>query len=273
MGLVMIRCPVTGREVPTGIKANRFSFNHSPVFFGHTFCPFCQKNHDWFAKDAWVRELTETHESRRVQRSGAVVAPISSIRSATTSSLSYSGQREGGYPLPIRPAPAASALRMSLGPQISMLKFSLRTAIVAAVVVIGIVAVLVALARPLTENGRSAGGLTAYLDVMPAAIVKGQQTMHGGTTKGPHEYHIVAAISDTASATRVSDATVMAKVSGLGLLGREAKLEPMNIVDMATYGGFFYLPGVDVYTIRLTIQRPGSQQTAILDFNYDHSRQ
>ncbi len=162
---------------------------------------------------------------------------------------------------------------MSLGPQINMFKFSARTVIAAAVIVIGIVAVLVALARPLTENGRSAGGLTAYLDVMPAAIVKGQQTMHGGTSKGPHEYHIVAAIFDTASVTRVSDATVTAKVSGLGLSGHEAKLEPMNIADTTTYGAFFYLPGVDVYTIRLTIKRPGSQQPVILDFNYDHRRQ
>lgn len=95
MGLVMIRCPVTGHEIPTGMKANQFSFNRSPVFFGHTLCPICQRDHEWFAKDAWVCELTERHESRRVQRSGAVVATISLIRSATTSSLSHSGQREG----------------------------------------------------------------------------------------------------------------------------------------------------------------------------------
>ena len=105
-----------------------------------------------------------------------------------------------------------------------MLKFTPRTAIVAAVIVIGVVAVLVALASRLTENERSADGLTAYLDVMPAAIVKGHQTMHGGTSNGPHEYHIVAAISDTGSATRVSDAAVTAKVSGLGLLSTKQNL-------------------------------------------------
>jgi hypothetical protein len=273
MGLVMIRCPVTGRTISTGIKANQYSFNRSPVFFGHTFCPICQKNHDWFAKDAWVLELTETHEFRSAQSSGAAVAPISLIRSATTSSLSHGGQRNGGDPFAIRPAPAVSALGLSVGPQINIFKFFPRTAIAAAVIVIGIVAVLVALARPLTENERSADGLTANLDVMPAAIVKGHQTMHRGTSNGPHEYHVVAAISDTASAMRISDATVMAKVSGLGLLRHEAKLEPMNIADTSTYGGFFYLPGLDVYTIQLTIQRPGSQQPVVLDFNYDHRNQ
>ena len=65
MGLLMIRCPVTGHEISTGMKANRFSFSQSPVFFGRTFCPICQKNHEWFAKDAWIRELTEKHEPRR----------------------------------------------------------------------------------------------------------------------------------------------------------------------------------------------------------------
>jgi len=77
--------------------------------------------------------------------------------------------------------------------------------------------------------------------------------MHGGTSSGPHEHHIVAGVFDTASAARVSDATVTAKVSGLGLLGHEARLEAMNAADATTYGGF--------------------QQPVILDFNYDHRRQ
>lgn len=75
MGLIMIRCPITGREIPTGMKANRFSFNRSPVFFGHTFCPVCQRNHEWFAKDAWVREPTERYESKIARRNTNDVHP------------------------------------------------------------------------------------------------------------------------------------------------------------------------------------------------------
>jgi hypothetical protein len=44
--------------------------------------------------------------------------------------------------------------------------------------------------------------------------------MHGGAPGGSHDYHLVTAIFDAASAARVSDATVIAKVSGLGLSGR-----------------------------------------------------
>ena len=70
------------------------------------------------------------------------------------------------------------------------------------------------------------------------------------TLTGPHEYHIEAAVFDTGSATRVSDATVTANVSGLGLLGHEEKLEPMNIVDTTTYGAFFS----DTYQVSISIR-------------------
>ena len=56
MGVVMIRCPQTGREIPTGIKADREKFRCSVVFFARTFCSICKANHEWFAKDAWVEE-------------------------------------------------------------------------------------------------------------------------------------------------------------------------------------------------------------------------
>ena len=56
MGIVMIKCPQTGREIPTGIKADREGFRCSAVFFARTYCTICQTNHDWFAKEAWVYE-------------------------------------------------------------------------------------------------------------------------------------------------------------------------------------------------------------------------
>ena len=56
MGIVMIKCPQTGRAIPTGIKADRESFRRSAAFFARTHCSICQTNHDWFAKEAWVYE-------------------------------------------------------------------------------------------------------------------------------------------------------------------------------------------------------------------------
>jgi hypothetical protein len=56
MGMIMIKCPQTGRAIQTGIKTDRESFRRSPVFFAHTRCPICRSNHDWFAREAWVDE-------------------------------------------------------------------------------------------------------------------------------------------------------------------------------------------------------------------------
>jgi hypothetical protein len=60
--MVMVRCPETGRAIPTGIKIDRESFQRRPVFYSRTHCPSCRIDHTWFAQDAWV------HEPRLVER-------------------------------------------------------------------------------------------------------------------------------------------------------------------------------------------------------------
>ncbi|MFH1340645.1 MAG: hypothetical protein ABIL01_05430 [Pseudomonadota bacterium] len=123
---------------------------------------------------------------------------------------------------------------------------------------------------------RSAGGLTVYLGVVPAEIVKGpephsaERHMHGGTPRGSHEHHIVVAVFDSTSNARIEDATVTARISGLGLSGSQVTLEPMKIADTVSYGTYFNLTP-DLYTIRVTVQRPGSQPV-VIDFKYDHRR-
>lgn len=120
---------------------------------------------------------------------------------------------------------------------------------------------------------KTAGGLTVYLGVMPAQIVKGHPAMHGGTPRGAHQYHVVVAIFDAVSGVRISDAAVAAKVSGLGLSGPVTTLEPMKIADTTTYGTFVNLPGTDLYTIELTIRRSRSVEPVIMEFKYDHRRE
>jgi hypothetical protein len=56
MGTVMVRCPQTGRDIPTGLVTDRKSFEVMPVFFARVYCPICRIEHEWFAKEAWVRE-------------------------------------------------------------------------------------------------------------------------------------------------------------------------------------------------------------------------
>jgi hypothetical protein len=54
MGVIMIRCPQTGRDIPTGIEMEPEQFKAAPVFFSRVRCPVCAGEHEWFAKDAWV---------------------------------------------------------------------------------------------------------------------------------------------------------------------------------------------------------------------------
>ena len=62
MGIVMIKCPQTGRAIPTGIKADHESFRSSAVFFARTYCSICRTNHEWFAKEAWLHEPSQVAE-------------------------------------------------------------------------------------------------------------------------------------------------------------------------------------------------------------------
>jgi hypothetical protein len=34
------------------------------VFFSRTYCPYCRTDHEWFAKQAWVREVSPAAERK-----------------------------------------------------------------------------------------------------------------------------------------------------------------------------------------------------------------
>lgn len=109
-----------------------------------------------------------------------------------------------------------------------------------------------------------ANGLAVYLRIVPAEMVKGsplhsaEQPMHG-TARAPNEFHVLAAIFDAAAGARVSDARVAAQVSSVALSGAEKTLEPIEIAGRTTHGSFFDLPSPDLYTVKLTIERPSGE--------------
>lgn len=121
-----------------------------------------------------------------------------------------------------------------------------------------------------------AAGVDAYIGFVPAEITRGHATpdpdkrMHEGVPRGSHEYHLVAAVFDANMGERISDASVTAQVSGLGLVGPKKALEPMSIAGTITYGAYFELPGFDRYKIVLTIKRAGTMKPVTLVFTYEH---
>ena len=38
-------------------------FQRAPVFFARVQCPLCDREHEWFAKDAWVSDGPEMRAS------------------------------------------------------------------------------------------------------------------------------------------------------------------------------------------------------------------
>ena len=64
MGAVMVRCPQTGRDVPTGLVTDRKSFESMPVFFARVHCPICRTEHEWFAKEAWCARPSHASRAR-----------------------------------------------------------------------------------------------------------------------------------------------------------------------------------------------------------------
>ena len=56
MGTLMIKSPDTGRDISTGLVADRKSFATMPVFFARVLCPLCNTEHEWFAREAWLCE-------------------------------------------------------------------------------------------------------------------------------------------------------------------------------------------------------------------------
>jgi hypothetical protein len=150
-------------------------------------------------------------------------------------------------------------------------------------VVLGTLIAVLFLSWPANAAGdglyQMASGVEAFIGMVPAEITKGhaptapEGAMHGEVPTGGHQYHLIAAVFDAKTGARISDAAVTAQVSGLGLAGPEKVLDPMKIAGTVTYGAYFDLPGLDLYTIVLTIKRSVAALPIALTFTYDHRNQ
>jgi|GEM_PF-549761 len=47
MGVLLIKCPTTGREFSTGIQVDEETLARVPQEFTHTHCPHCKAQHSW----------------------------------------------------------------------------------------------------------------------------------------------------------------------------------------------------------------------------------
>ena len=55
---IMIRCPTTGKTVPTGLSTEKIKFKSLSEIKIPLQCPACLKLHHWEQKQAWVQKET-----------------------------------------------------------------------------------------------------------------------------------------------------------------------------------------------------------------------
>ena len=59
MGIIMIKCPATGREVSTGIET--MDIEELPPVTAKMVCPACGRVHDWIMTSAWLAHSGEQY--------------------------------------------------------------------------------------------------------------------------------------------------------------------------------------------------------------------
>jgi hypothetical protein len=126
--------------------------------------------------------------------------------------------------------------------------------------------------EPILEQ--SAEGLTAYLGVVPSAVVATHAPGHPERKMHPGERgnaHVLVSIFDGAGA-RVEDAAVDAVIRGERHRGgRRVRLRPMRIEGAVTYGAFVNLASNDRYHMDIAIRLGQSQHETRMRFFFDAS--
>jgi hypothetical protein len=94
--------------------------------------------------------------------------------------------------------------------------------------------------------------------------------MHGGSPATSGEYHVVIALVDAKTGTRITNATVVARVAEVGLAGQEKTLQPMEIAGTETYGDYFEMAGNGPFHISVLIRLAGTSQDIKAEFEHRH---
>jgi hypothetical protein len=104
-------------------------------------------------------------------------------------------------------------------------------------------------------------GVVLYWGLVPAAVVSQQHAldeMHGGPPVGGGAVnHLVVALFDARTGSRIDNAVVQARLSEPGIVdGAPKYLTPMPVNGQASYGQLFGMTGDRSYRFRVTVQVP-----------------
>jgi hypothetical protein len=118
--------------------------------------------------------------------------------------------------------------------------------------------------------------VTIYYAVLPAEMLRNfppgseEARMHGGVPGGGHVHHIQIALFDATTGARITGASVSVMVAEIGLGGIERELEPFQVGNAVTYGGYFDFQRRDLYQIRVRATLPDGGRVIENTFEYRH---
>lgn len=124
------------------------------------------------------------------------------------------------------------------------------------------------------EQGKTVDGMDIYYGVVPAEVIRKQTEkhdpkMHRRRWLHTGSHHLAVALFDAKTGQRITDATVDATVTPLGLAPTERRLEPMLIDQTTTYGNFFdFPPSSSPFRIVLNIKRLNPPAHSVAEFEY-----
>lgn len=155
----------------------------------------------------------------------------------------------------------------------------LRRTLGVAVIALGLIAFLALVffalpAAAATEYEKHADGLTVYLGIVPAELLRGKAdhltTMHDGLPSGSGGHHVLVSVFNERSGHQLDDLKVEARVVPLGLGETARALEPMKIGTTTTYGNFFPMAGMGPFIVRVSIRRSSREPPTQVQFSYAH---
>ena len=125
---------------------------------------------------------------------------------------------------------------------------------------------------------KTAYGVAVYLGVKPAREIKAQPQTYprlharGTIPRGRNDQYVSVALFESSSGERIKDARVSARVSPIGLAGRERDLKPIPIGAAVTYGNFFSMSSPDTYVIEVVIRQMKGGDPIRARFEYRYYR-
>lgn len=56
MGIIFTTCPISGRDISTGVETDAESYARMPEFVARVLCPYCKVDHNWTKHNSFIVE-------------------------------------------------------------------------------------------------------------------------------------------------------------------------------------------------------------------------